>query len=625
MRTRLLVAASLLLLGCPPPAQNPPSPTGGTTPDGDGTRGLTITSRTQPEAPLEYGAYHALVVGNNDYQHHPKLKTAVHDAETVAAVLREDYAFDVKLMTDVTSDQLEKQLWSYRNSLSKSDNLLIYYAGHGYQDPDSKESYWLPVDADDTPADWVSNATIATVLKTILAKHVMLVSDSCYSGSLTRGIQIKNESADYFAKMAAKKARVVLTSGGLEPVSDDGGGANSVFARQFIDALRGNEGVLDGHALFSEIRRPIMLAADQTPEYGDIRKCGHDGGDFLFVRAGATAAASESVVSVATPTPHPTPKTPVAPTAAEPVDPELAAMEKKLAEIEARKAQEKKAAAAAAKKEELRRKLAAYAAEEEAKNKAAEAEAEAAQAEVAAEKAVAAALAKRKALEAKWGPSPSGFTPVREETFACGGQRNAVKIYRSEAFAKALGLAAGSTNVAVEFVRTPGQSPFLVARTEVTQAVWEGVMGQNPSHFKGASKPVEKVSWNDAQAFCKKTGLRLPTEAEWERACRGGTTTEYCFADADGDLGRYAWFESNAASKTHDVGTKLPNAFGLFDVHGNVWEWTESQYSAGASKRVRRGGCWNRSARYCRSANRDRYTPGNRNTYLGFRPARSLR
>jgi hypothetical protein len=178
MRRAFLVAASLLLLGCPPPAHNQPASATGNTPEGDGTRGLTIKKRTQPTGSLEYGAYHALVVGNNDYQHHPKLKTAVHDAETVAAVLKDDYAFDVKLMTDVTNEQFEEVLWSYRNSLTKSDNLLIYYAGHGFQDKDTKESYWFPVDATGTPAKWISNATIGTVLKAIPAKDTTATSST---------------------------------------------------------------------------------------------------------------------------------------------------------------------------------------------------------------------------------------------------------------------------------------------------------------------------------------------------------------------------------------------------------------------------------------------------------------
>ena len=116
------------------------------------------------------------------------------------------------------------------------------------------------------------------------AKHVMVVADSCFSGTLTRGIKIREQSSDYLKEMVKKKARTVLTSGGLEPVSDVGGGNNSVFAAAFMRILNENTGVLDGHQFFTTLRQQVMMNADQTPEYGDIRKAGHDGGDFLFVR-----------------------------------------------------------------------------------------------------------------------------------------------------------------------------------------------------------------------------------------------------------------------------------------------------------------------------------------------------
>ena len=157
-------------------------------------------------------------------------------------------------------------------------------------------------------------------------------------------------------------------------------------------------------------------------------------------------------------------------------------------------------------------------------------------------------------------------------------------------------------------------------------------MGENPSSFKGANNPVENVSWYDCQDFLrklnalpavKKSGLlfRLPTEEEWEYACRAGATGKYCLL-ADGTemtedtLGRVAWFKDNADGKTHPVGQKKPNAFGLYDMHGNVWEWTST---ADGEFRVDRGGGWFSSARFCESSDRLWNSPSDRGYGLGFR------
>ena len=116
------------------------------------------------------------------------------------------------------------------------------------------------------------------------AKHVMVVADSCYSGTLARSVKLSIPSSEYFRRIVNKRARVVLTSGGLEPVLDDGSYGHSVFAKAFLDALEKNQGVLEGTRLFNELRSSVILNAPQTPEYSDIRYTGHEGGDFLFVR-----------------------------------------------------------------------------------------------------------------------------------------------------------------------------------------------------------------------------------------------------------------------------------------------------------------------------------------------------
>ena len=172
-------------------------------------------------------------------------------------------------------------------------------------------------------------------------------------------------------------------------------------------------------------------------------------------------------------------------------------------------------------------------------------------------------------------------------------------------------------------------------------------MGSNPSHFKGGQLPVENVSWGDAMEFCRKLTERerqagrlptgtiytLPTEAQWEYACRAGTTGDYA-----GKVDAMAWYAKNSGAATHAVGTKQANAWGLHDMHGNVWEWCEDWYAdklpggsvsdfkgaASGSLRVNRGGSWWNDAANCRSAFRIRFSPGNRYDDLGFRLCRDV-
>ncbi len=188
---------------------------------------------------------------------------------------------------------------------------------------------------------------------------------------------------------------------------------------------------------------------------------------------------------------------------------------------------------------------------------------------------------------------------------------------------------------------------FYMGKYEVTQAQWQAIMGNNPSHFKGANLPVETVSWNDVQDFIKrlnqKTGLhfRLPTEAEWEYACRGGTVTAFCYGNSlSADMANFdGYYPYNAGKgtyreKTTPVGSFQPNQWGLYDMHGNVWEWCSDWYDSDYYKnspstdptgpssgvvRVDRGGSWINYAQVCRSATRDRDVPSYRSNLLGFR------
>ncbi len=189
---------------------------------------------------------------------------------------------------------------------------------------------------------------------------------------------------------------------------------------------------------------------------------------------------------------------------------------------------------------------------------------------------------------------------------------------------------------------------FWMGKYEVTQAQWQAVMGSNPSRWKGNNLPVEHVSWNDCQEFLQKLNLRvpnanfrLPSEAEWEYACRAGIAARFYFGDNSGQLGDYAWYGSNSGSQTygqtHPVGQKRPNAWGLCDMHGNVSEWCEDVYhdsyhgapsdgsawAGGQSHCVIRGGSFGSEPWECRSAHRYWCGPDDRGDYLGFRLTRT--
>jgi formylglycine-generating enzyme required for sulfatase activity len=181
--------------------------------------------------------------------------------------------------------------------------------------------------------------------------------------------------------------------------------------------------------------------------------------------------------------------------------------------------------------------------------------------------------------------------------------------------------------------------PFYMQTTAVTQAQWYALMGDNPSCFKGPVLPVDSVSWYDVQEFIKKLNqtdqkgtYRLSTEAEWEYACRAGSHTAYCFGGDTARLGEYAWYKDNSGKQTHPVGQKKPNAWGLYDMHGNVLEWCQDRYDDypyrlvrdpvgpffGCDRVMRGGGCYD-SAGGCRSANRYYDIPNVRYGNIGFR------
>ncbi|MCA9770772.1 MAG: caspase family protein [Myxococcales bacterium] len=263
------------------------------------TGGAEIQPVAAPAAPavdVDFGRYHALVIGNDAYRFLPRLESAVRDAEAVAAVLRDRYGFQVRVLKNVTRYETLSALNELRRKLTDQDNLLIYYAGHGELDRANVRGHWLPVDAEpENPTNWISNVAVTDLLNAMAARHVLIIADACYAGTLTlsatpEDTEVQGSAANlaWLRTVASKRARVALTSGGLKPVLDQGGGAHSIFAGALLEVLGENPDVLEGRRLFREVLARVLYAStglgfDQTPEYSPIRYAGHEAGDFLLV------------------------------------------------------------------------------------------------------------------------------------------------------------------------------------------------------------------------------------------------------------------------------------------------------------------------------------------------------
>lgn len=242
------------------------------------------------QADSGFGRFHALVIGNQNYRHLTTLQTPLADAKAVAEVLKTQYGFTVDLLLDKSRDEIKLALSELRKTMTdERDNLLIYYAGHGYLDKVTGTGYWQPVDAEkDNDVYWLPTDEISRLLKAVRARHVLIVADSCYSGSLLMrdsGARLPAAASrdEWLKRMQARRSRTALTSGGEEPVADGGGSGHSVFAKALLEVLRENKEILDGDSLFDRLKRPVILNAEQTPLYGDIKMTGHEMGDFLLV------------------------------------------------------------------------------------------------------------------------------------------------------------------------------------------------------------------------------------------------------------------------------------------------------------------------------------------------------
>jgi FOG: TPR repeat, SEL1 subfamily len=279
--------------GGPTPATTP------TTKDGSPSRSTgQAVGLPRPKDLGAFGNYHALVIGNDEYRQLPRLNTAVNDAREIDRTLKARYGFKVTLLLNADRYQILSALNGIRERLTDKDNLLIYYAGHGELDRKNQRGHWLPVDAEpNSSANWISNSAITDILNAMNVQQLLVVADSCYAGTLTRSsvgrldaALSETERLKVIQLMARKRSRMVMTSGGLEPVLDSVGGSHSVFGQPFIELLQTNVGVLSGQEMFRQLQMRVAATAQrvdaqQVPEYAPIKFAGHEAGDFFFVRA----------------------------------------------------------------------------------------------------------------------------------------------------------------------------------------------------------------------------------------------------------------------------------------------------------------------------------------------------
>lgn len=260
------------------------------------TTEIAATASDSIDPNLEFGNYYALIIGNNKYQKVPSLNTPINDATAVEQVLKQKYGFKTKVLLNATRYQILSALNKLRGQLTENDNLLVYYAGHGELDKVNMRGHWLPVDADaDNTANWVSTIAVTDILNAMSVRHIMVVADSCYSGAMTRSSLARIEAglskerkSEWLKAMIKAKSRTVLTSGGLKPVMDGGGGDHSIFAKAFIKALRQNNNLLEGQVLYRMVSSGIVAIAagygiEQVPIYAPIRHAGHESGEFFFI------------------------------------------------------------------------------------------------------------------------------------------------------------------------------------------------------------------------------------------------------------------------------------------------------------------------------------------------------
>lgn len=228
----------------------------------------------------------ALLIGNNDYTHPiPPLETPIADVTRVAEVLQQRFGFETRIVKNASQAQIIEALNQMAAQTEAQDNVLLFYAGHGYLLEDIQMGFWIPVGASvKTAKGWISNQDISRLLGAIAARQLILISDSCFSGSLTKEARVTAQTSVKPDEVLQRRSVLVLSSGGDEPVSDEGKDGHSIFAWNLIRTLEDTRGVRPGVTVWQSVHRSVSSEYPQQPQYGAVLSAGHaSGGEYLFL------------------------------------------------------------------------------------------------------------------------------------------------------------------------------------------------------------------------------------------------------------------------------------------------------------------------------------------------------
>ena len=555
----------------------------------------------------------AVVVGMSDYGANRSLDNTLNDANDMVAALTQ-LGFEVTLLTNNDLRNLKTNLSDWYTTIERNDMAIFYFAGHGFEV--NGENFLIPIDAEiKSQSDVAYNAlNVQWVLDNMEERRVemkLLILDACRDNpfrSWTRGSVSKG-----LAQMSASGTLIAFAA---KPGStaQDGGNynlRNGVFTHYLKQEIV-KEGVSIQEIFTNVTNKVYNLTQEQQEPFtnSSLRQ-------MFYFKPKTNDRPGEVVVN-----PPIEPSKPATPqTYYYYIDQNGNRSTNRFADWETAESEMRS--------KKLYGRIYSNAGEVFVVEKPAEPVVPAVQPTEPVKPAVQPTEPVKTVTAAKrngevWNPDGIEMVFVEGGTFTMG--------CTSEQGDDCFGSEKPSHRVTI--------SDFYIGKYEVTQAQWQAVMGSNTSHFKGDNLPVERVSWDDVQEFIRKLNMktgkqyRLPTEAEWEYAARGGTSSKGYKYSGGNTAGNVAWYDENAGGKTHPVGTKSSNELGIYDMSGNVWEWcsdwfgnysssaqTNPQGPSNGSYHVFRGGSWDYYARRARVAGRYYDTPAYRSNYLGFRLA----